>query len=57
MSYTPPAKPLDVPQTHAYHRPPAGNATRSPCPGLNTLANHGYMYVPLTSLNYAEAYT
>ncbi|KJA22609.1 hypothetical protein HYPSUDRAFT_642519 [Hypholoma sublateritium FD-334 SS-4] len=43
MSYTPPAKPLDIPQTHAYHRPRAGTASRSPCPGLNALANHGYI--------------
>lgn len=27
--------------------PPGPSDSRSPCPGLNTLANHGFLYVVL----------
>ena len=27
------------------YSPPLASDSRSPCPGLNTLANHGYLYV------------
>lgn len=33
-----------TPDRHPYIHPTAGDV-RSPCPALNTLANHGYMYV------------
>ncbi|KJA22612.1 hypothetical protein HYPSUDRAFT_642555 [Hypholoma sublateritium FD-334 SS-4] len=58
MSYTPPVEQLDsdIPQTHAYHRPPAGSASRSPCPGLNTLANHGYIPRSGSDLSFFELF-
>lgn len=39
--------------THEY-RPPRTKGvkdSRSPCPALNTLANHGYLYVSFSSLD------
>ncbi|KAF8912343.1 Chloroperoxidase [Mucidula mucida] len=33
---------IDVTGKHAY-RPPKKGDLRGPCPGLNALANHGYM--------------
>jgi hypothetical protein len=35
-------KPIDVSGVHAFHPPTAGDQ-RGPCPGLNALANHGYI--------------
>ena len=35
-------KPVDVQGVHAFHPPTTGDQ-RGPCPGLNALANHGYI--------------
>lgn len=41
-----PPLPTIASEDHAYVRgPPEG---RSPCPGLNILANHGYLYVSVS---------
>lgn len=41
----PPAKSLED-EDHTYIRGDIGN--RSPCPGLNALANQGFLYLPPT---------
>jgi hypothetical protein len=35
-------KPIDITGKHAF-KAPRGNDQRGPCPGLNALANHGYI--------------
>jgi hypothetical protein len=54
LSYYPATSPDMTPphtstflDSHSHEfKPPGLNASRSPCPALNALANHGYMYVP-----------
>ncbi|KAF9553675.1 hypothetical protein CPC08DRAFT_822158 [Agrocybe pediades] len=47
MSSNAPRRLLIMPNHDYEHNPP--NSKRSPCPALNTLANHGYMQPPTSS--------
>ena len=44
--------PSDVEEDHAYIRGDIEN--RGPCPGLNALANQGYLCLPLNSSHFIE---
>jgi hypothetical protein len=49
-----PVKEVDEDKDPHEYRPPRTKGvkdSRSPCPALNTLANHGYLYVSFSSLN------